>query len=133
MGASAVRQNGFSAVRTSAPLRLGQAIVGTALVLDSSRSPSLGYRHRFVPIFLPLLAHSVFKIEEADYRPTLSVRKIAIRGSLTALEQLQDSLFRFTPQLAHSPWQLSEQSGLVGNAKITCSAISGARSISSIE
>jgi len=35
VSASSVRQNSFTAVRTSAPLRLAQAIMGAALVLYS--------------------------------------------------------------------------------------------------
>jgi hypothetical protein len=37
------------------------------------------------------------------------------------------------PQLAHKPRQLSAHKGWVGSANITCSAINGARSISSPE
>jgi hypothetical protein len=52
VGAGAVGQNGFAAIGASAPLRLGQAIMRTALVFDSLRGSSLGYRHGFSPVFL---------------------------------------------------------------------------------
>jgi hypothetical protein len=53
MGACTVWQHGFTAIRTGAPLRFGQAVVGAALVFDSLRGPSLGYRHRFNPNLSP--------------------------------------------------------------------------------
>jgi hypothetical protein len=56
MRASAVRQHGFTTFRTGAPLRFGQAVVGAALIFYPLRGPSLGYRHRFNPIFLRVLA-----------------------------------------------------------------------------
>jgi hypothetical protein len=52
VGAGAVGQNGFAAIGASAPLRLGQAIMRTALVFDSLRGSSLRYRHGFSPVFL---------------------------------------------------------------------------------
>jgi hypothetical protein len=52
VGAGAVGQNGFAAIGAGAPLRLGQAVMRTALVFDSLRGSSLGYRHGFSPVFL---------------------------------------------------------------------------------
>ena len=54
--ASAVGQNGFAAIGAGAPLRLGQAVVSAALVLDSLRGSSLRYRHGFSPVFLRVAA-----------------------------------------------------------------------------
>jgi hypothetical protein len=51
VSAGAVRQHGFAAIGTGAPLRLGDGIVGTALIFHSFRSPSLRNRHRFDPVF----------------------------------------------------------------------------------
>ncbi len=66
MRAGAVRQRRFPAVGTGAPLRLGQAIVGASLVLDSLRGSSLRYRHGFNPIFLRVLAETSTAILYCD-------------------------------------------------------------------
>jgi hypothetical protein len=51
MGARTVRQHGFAAIGTRTPLRLGNGIMGAALVFDSFRSSSFGHRHGLSPVF----------------------------------------------------------------------------------
>jgi hypothetical protein len=56
MRAGSVGQHGFSAIGTAAPLRLGQMIMGAALVLDALRSSSFRYWHALILFFLRFLA-----------------------------------------------------------------------------
>jgi len=51
MSASAVGQHGFAAVGAGAPLRFGQTVMGSALILDAFWCSSLRYWHGFSPIF----------------------------------------------------------------------------------
>jgi hypothetical protein len=88
MSAGAVRHDRFTAVRASAPLRLGQAVMRTALVFHPLRSSSFRYRHRLSPVFLraPRRQYLSFErelatdFERTEYRHS----RIAISGGTAA-------------------------------------------------
>jgi hypothetical protein len=89
-----MRQDGFPALRTRAPLRLSQAIMRSPLVFYSLRSSSLWYRH-FDPILLAgngrtnvqkIDSKLAIDFERPKNRKTRVGRRSGIAGALFNIE-----------------------------------------------